>query len=402
MKQILIGVLLLSFMACSQKPLEKGKYRINGEVVGMGNGEIYLSKYPAIDTIKVTNGKFLIEDKLDGIVGQIGLIKDPAERGMTLENVLYLFIEPKIMTLQLNYNDFSKSKLSGSNTQDDAYRLDQIRNEIAQNYTEEQKAFDQVSERFLAAKKAKASAKEIEAIKNEDNVCREKLQPMWDKQNNATLEFIKNNPKSYVSVYSLVFQLGDMKYDEAKAIYDQFNPEHLKIGMATRLASDIANMKKGIPGAEAGDFNTTDINGKPIKLADFKGKYVLIDFWASWCGPCRAGNPHLIDIYHKYHHKGLEILGVSDDDSNPAAWRKAVEKDQIGIWHHVLRGSSFDRKTMKNKFPEKDISDGYNIHTLPTKILVGPDGIILGRFGSGGGNDHDMDKMLADLFKNKQ
>lgn len=221
---------------------------------------------------------------------------------------------------------------------------------------------------------------------------------MWKKQGDAALQFIKDNPKSYVSVQSLMFQLRDLQYDEAKAIVNQFNPEHLKIGMGQRLVAELENMKKGVPGAMAGNFDTVDINGNPLKLADFKGKYLLIDFWASWCVPCRKGNPHLIQLYKKYNPKGLEILGVSDDDRAHDKWRKAVKKDQIGIWHHVLRGVKL--KDGRPDFNDKstDISEGYNISTLPTKILVDPDGVIIGRYGSGGGNDADMDRDLAALF----
>ena len=123
----------------------------------------------------------------------------------------------------------------------------------------------------------------------------------------------------------------------------------------------------------------------------------MIDFWASWCVPCRKGNPHLLQLYSKYKKKGFEIIGVSDDDSNHAAWRKAVEQDKIGVWKHVLRGL----KKMENGRYDKseDKSEAYGIHTLPSKILVGPDGVIIGRYASGAGTDADLDAKLKDVFK---
>ncbi len=391
-------VITLIVFSCGEAPLQEGKYRINATVTGLDHGEIYMFNYPKVDTIKVVDGKFQIENKLEGAIGQISLVKDANIRGMSEENNLSLLVEPSIMTLNLNYENFSKSELTGSKTQNDQYRLDIIRKEIAANYKKEQKHFEAIAEKYKKAAEAGAGEDELEAIKYEDNEARGKLAPMWDEQGKATLKFIKDNPKSYVSVQSLMFQLRDLKYDEAKSIVDQFNPEHLKIGMGRRLVTELENMKKGIPGAMAGNFDTIDIHGNPLKLADFKGKYLLIDFWASWCVPCRKGNPHLIQLYKKYNPKGLEILGVSDDDRAHDKWRKAVEKDQIGIWHHVLRGLEYNPETRQQINKHKDISEGYNISTLPTKILVDPEGVIIGRYGSGGGNDDDMDRDLAALF----
>ncbi|MDY7396946.1 TlpA disulfide reductase family protein [Aureibaculum sp. 2210JD6-5] len=239
----------------------------------------------------------------------------------------------------------------------------------------------------------------MEVIKYEDNDARNKLEPMWNEQREATIKFIKENPKSYISMYNLLFLLGDMQYNEAKAFYDNFDSKYSDTKWAKKLSEEIEKLKKGVPGAMAGDFNATDINGNPIKLADFKGNYLLIDFWASWCVPCRKGNPHLISLYKKYNPKGLEILGVSDDDRNPDAWRKAIKKDNIGIWRHVLRGLEYKEGTHERINIDKDISEGYNIHTLPTKILINPEGMIVGRYGGGGGTDEDLDRDLAEIFE---
>ncbi|HEX9827465.1 MAG TPA: TlpA disulfide reductase family protein [Flavobacteriaceae bacterium] len=402
MKNILISILALLVMVNCQnneKPLELGKYRINGTVTGLENGQIYISKYSSLDTIKVTNGKFKIEEEIKEPVAGIYLIKDPNIRGMDAQNGIRLFVEPTIMTLDINYQDFSKSKLTGSISQDDQYRLDEIRNKIADDYKDEQDYFDSVREKYSEAAKAGASEEELEAIKYEDDEARNKLEPMWEKQKEATLQFIKDNPKSYVSLQSLRYQISDLKYNEAKAILEQLNPDYLKTELGKGIINDIEKLRIGIPGAKAANFETTDINGNPLKLADFKGKYVLIDFWASWCVPCRKGNPHLISLYNKYHPKGLEILGVASDDGAEDKWKKAVEKDGIDIWHHVLRGLEYKKGTYERINMHKDISDSYNIHTLPTKILVGPDGIIVGRYGGGGGSDEDLDRDLNNIFK---
>ena len=143
----------------------------------------------------------------------------------------------------------------------------------------------------------------------------------------------------------------------------------------------------------AKNFATTDINGEKISLRDFKGKYVLLDFWASCCVPCRAGNPHLKELYSKYHDKGIEFIGVSDDDSKPEAWHKAVEKDDLP-WRHVLRG--FDIEKMMNNQPNpNDISSKYGISSLPTKILIDRSGKIIGRYSEESGA---LDAKLKEIF----
>ncbi|MCG2616719.1 TlpA family protein disulfide reductase [Terrimonas sp. NA20] len=113
--------------------------------------------------------------------------------------------------------------------------------------------------------------------------------------------------------------------------------------------------------------------------------YVLIDFWGSWCLPCRKGHPHMIDLYEKYRNKGLEIVGVAADDNTQDAWRKAIVDDKLP-WKQVLPG----RNT------PTDPSVPYGISSYPTKILVDRSGKIIGRF------EEDMsalDKLLSDLLK---
>ena len=144
----------------------------------------------------------------------------------------------------------------------------------------------------------------------------------------------------------------------------------------------------------AKDFKTTDINGKELTLSMFQGKYVLLDFWASWCVPCRKGNPHLKELYALYHDKGFEIIGISDDDRDHDAWKNAVSHDGLP-WKHILRGLQFINGQYDRS---KDISDGFGIHSLPTALLIDASGKIIGRYGEGLDDRKKLDEQLAKAF----
>lgn len=151
---------------------------------------------------------------------------------------------------------------------------------------------------------------------------------------------------------------------------------------AKEIADEIATREKIEPGKPAPDFTATDINGKKFTLSKLKGKYVVLDFWASWCGPCRASNPHMKELYEKYGKKGLDFVYVSDDDSNPQKWRDAVKKDGLEAFHHVLRGMKIIDRENYTLDHTNDISDKYAVHYLPTKYLIDKDGKMVGKFES--------------------
>lgn len=399
MKQFMLIAIVLLIVSCEQKekPLAEGKYRLNGTVTGMDQGNLFLITYDEArniktDTLKIANGAFTFEGDINSALlnGMIGKSTDTRSQ----EPRLQLFLEPAIMEVTLDANDITKGKLIGSKTQEDSDRLKVLQMEVTKKYQSILDDFQANGEKIRAAK----TPEEKDSLEYIDNDFRTQLEPYYAELGNISIQFINDNPSSYISLQNLRFSLQKIKYDEATAMFSKFPEEMKNSETGKEIKKSIEEMKLGIPGAVAGDFNTTDINGKPIALADFKGQYLLIDFWASWCVPCRKSNPHLLKLYSQYKSKGLEILGVSDDDRNHDAWRKAVAKDQIGVWRHVLRGLKIDMSGGGYKKLDDGISGGYNISTLPTKILVGPDGIIVGRFGGGGGTDEDMDNMLAKIF----
>lgn len=133
------------------------------------------------------------------------------------------------------------------------------------------------------------------------------------------------------------------------------------------VRKSMENMALRAPGVKYTDFTLSDLDGKSHTLSEWcaKGNYVLVDFWASWCGPCKKEMPNVVEAYNRFHDKGFDVVGVSFDDSKEA-WAAAVKNLNLP-WHHVsdLKGW------------ESTVAPAYGIVSIPSNILVGPDGVIV-------------------------
>jgi thiol-disulfide isomerase/thioredoxin len=300
------------------------------------------------------------------------------------------------MELTLDYNNFTDgATLKGSPVQAEADQLSKARAPIMAKIKPLSDAYSKANNVYMQAMKEKKDEATLASLKEAANDAKDAMDPYYEQLLVIDRNFMDKHPASFVTASILRYRIGGMQLNEAEARYNKMSDAIKNSSLGKELRKQVDGLRMGSPGVKAYMFASKELRGEPLTLADYKGKYVLVDFWASWCVPCRKGNPHLLSLYSKYKDKGFDIIGVSDDDNNLEAWRKAVEKDQIGVWKHVLRGLKWNGNT-----PDRstDISDNFGIHSLPTKILIDPNGVIIGRYGGGGENDEAMDKKLSEIF----
>ena len=218
----------------------------------------------------------------------------------------------------------------------------------------------------------------LEEIESRYNVLQKELHSDY-------LSFIKNNPNSYVSlmiIQELLQQAEDPS--EYSAMLKNLHPEIQNSEEGIALTNHIESLKITAIGSVAPNFTQNDPNDKPVSLSDFKGKYLLIDFWASWCGPCRKENPNVVKAYQKYKNENFEILGVSlDNPGNKEAWLNAIAKDQL-TWAQVS-----DLNGWKNA-----VAVQYSIFSIPQNLLLNPDGVIIAKNLKG----KELSAKLAEIF----
>jgi peroxiredoxin len=198
--------------------------------------------------------------------------------------------------------------------------------------------------------------------------------------------FIRSHPDSWIGYVALenMIRTRMIGQDTAAALYEQFSPSLKVYHQPQQLYARIQGMGSAKVGNMAADFSENDVTGHAVSLSSFRGKYVLVKFWASWCHPCRAENKVLVPIYHKYKGKGFEVLGVSiDSPQSRDAWMKAVKEDATD-WTQIA-----DLKGAQSETAVK-----YGIMTVPTSFLVDPQGKIVAKNLMG----EDLDKKLQDLL----
>ena len=193
---------------------------------------------------------------------------------------------------------------------------------------------------------------------------------------------LRQYPNSMISLYVLSANKTYFDNDELQRIYGTLGAELKTTSYALAIRNSNIKTVDIVIGEKIAGFEQNSQFGKPVSVSDFKGKYLLVDFWASWCVPCRQENPAVIAAYQKYKSKGFEVLGVSLD-SDKKAWLKAIKADGLK-WTHVSDLGGW----------ENAVSRMFNIRSVPSNILIDGNGVILATNLRG----EELDKKLAEIF----
>ncbi len=358
-KTVLMALLCLPALSWAQS----GEYTLKGKVgQATAPGKAYLryvkDAKSKLDTAVIKNGMFEFKGSVANPQKAMLFVdtKNKGMRQLSRDHVVYLYLEPGTINVQSPDSAVHASvKGPAVNTENEKLKtaLKASSDKMAVLMAEYQKA---TPEQRQSKEFEESMDKRYEAIQAEQ------------KQVNA--QFIKANPKSLISLDAIQDVGGSMpEYADVEPLFRTLAPEVKNTEAGKAYAKKLETMKATAIGAVAPGFTQADTTGRLISLADFKGKYVLLDFWASWCGPCRRENPNVVENFQKYKDKNFTVLGVSlDQPGAKEAWLKAIHKDNL-TWTHVSDLQFWNNEAAKL----------YGIQAIPQNYLLDPQGKIVAK-----------------------
>jgi len=372
-------LLLVIIAACQEK--KHGAFVVTGTIENAPGKKVLLMESPYANAQSVILDSSILKDKgsftLRGRANEEGIFRLVVENGPEL----ILVNDNNSIRVHLDINDYGNYTVEGSPASESLHNL-------FKDYRAKDSAIVSTFRELDSLHKIPGQDSVVEVMKTANDRQITDLNEMLKK-------FIQNSESPAAALFALGIASQTIPGEEIKAMVDvsaKKFPEHsglakIKSIMAVKAApstpSESAVGSYALLNKQAPDLTMNDTNGKPVSISNFKGKYVLVDFWASWCGPCRQENPAVVAAYNRYKNKNFTILGISLDE-NKEAWKKAIAKDSL-TWNHMS-----DLKQW-----ESTAVNAYGFDGIPFNVLLDPTGKIIASSLRG----EDLERKLGEVLK---
>lgn len=360
---------IFTFFSCQE---EKNTYTLEGEAFGFADGtEIFIHTFKdkqtkVIDTLIVKDGKF------SGTYPKSNALSVNFIRANEANGSVIYFPENEDLKAILYKDSMQVSKVSGGK-----------QNKAYSDYVSKMAEYNAKKQENIEAFRKAQMENDVAAIAQ---VQSENLNLMGQ-ETEFKKKFLTDNEKSLFSVMLLseMVSRGETTPSDAKAYLQNLSPELEASEITKDLKTKLESMGKAEIGAKAPEFSAPTPDGGTMSLSDALGKYTIIDFWASWCRPCRIENPNVVKVYNKYHDKGLNIISVSLDKAEQKdKWIQAIQDDKMD-WYHVSN----------LQFWNDPIAQKYSVRSIPATFLLDENGQIIDKDLRGAALEAKMESLLG-------
>lgn len=348
-KSIYLFIVAVLIVSC--KPKEP-HFVIKGQITGADSVTFILQergagKYVKLDSALAIKGAFTIKGSVQ-FPKMVMLLAKDKRKGVQF------FIENSEISITGSLDSLYIAKIVGSKTQDEFVA-----------YQDSLKPFNEKHEKLYEEYQAAKTAED----KDKMNEIEKRSEDIYTEQTAFCKEFIKKNPSSFITPIVLSGISYELDAEEMESLINLLDTNVAKVQVIKDMKVKVAVMKTVAIGQKAPDFTMNDVNGNPVALSSKigKSKLLLIDFWAAWCGPCRAENPNVVKVYKEFNKKGFDVFGVSLDRTKED-WIKAIADDKL-TWTHVSDLQYWNCAAAKL----------YAVGAIPANVLLDETGTIIGK-----------------------
>lgn len=375
MKRIIAIVALFFVVSCGKD----NSNSITGTASGMEDGTLLFlqelgenNKRVALDTATITNGSFAFKRSIDG-TGILILNKEQSKEQLLLVK------DNSPVTITLYKDSIAASTVSGG-----------VENKLFNSYRMSTRSMTQMKQSLL--RDMQVAQQQTDGVMV--NMVKEKIEKIDLDFITNKKEIIESHPEKMVAIMALsdLINAKVLNIDESENYFNSLSGDIKTSSVGSSINKYIAQLKSqriasGLAsvGNKAPDFSAKTPEGKELALSETLGKYTIIDFWASWCRPCRMENPNVVNVYNQYHDKGLNIISVSlDRPGQEARWKKAIIDDQMD-WYHVSN----------LQFWQDPIPRSYGVRSIPATFLLDENGVIIAKNLRGAALGAKMKELLG-------